>query len=690
MLDAEDPEGLLAGLSGQHVAFAEYLADEVLAQQPPAIQSFLLRTSILETFSVALCEAVFPAQDPDWSARRCIAWIEQHSLFVSSLGSRGDWFQYHEMFRTVLLEQAITELGVDSLADHRRGAAWWFAGQGLVDEAVGYALAAGDRELAAGFVAQGLLNVLNREDRATLDRWLSLFPDEFIQSRPDLLVVRAFSLFFSWQLRPLPAVLAHATELLEKQSGAPSAGLEPGVLRGCLASLCGVTAYFANDQDRTAARCREALELLPQAWSYARGGTMLVQALAMQASGQYAAAARLLDQDYESLHDRTNVYALRLLQGLCMIQYRQGENLEQLALTAQRLATEADVSRLGILESWGHYLAGLAHYQRNELAAAEQSFGWLFELRYGGNLGALRDGALRLGVIHALAGKRVEAGSMAQFLSQLDLEQVGHETDETRALRARLWLIDGNLEAAARWADEFAAPILDEPWPWQDPAHLTKARILLARSMTSEAQARDAQGAAQILARLNEVAERSYNVRLRIEVLALEALALSAAGKAQDAQDALLAALDLARPGGYLRVFLELGQPMRDALSEVAGQDIQISANAHHILAELQRSFGDAVPARHEGNGPSQDTQVSAAPRGNSGRESLVEPLSHRELEILTLLRDPMSLKEVARQLSISYQTAKRHTVNIYGKLGVHRRWDAVTKAQALGLIPPR
>ena len=499
----------------------------MLSHQPAAILSFLLQTAILDQFCVALCEAAISSEEA-WNARRCIDWVERHNLFVSSLDSDREWYGYHQMFRDVLLPRAMAELGPARVADLQRKAAAWFANRGLVDEAVRYALAASDLELAAGFVAQGLCEALNREDRPTLDRWLGYFPDGFVQARLDLLIVQGFSLFLSWQVGPLARLLPRAAALLEQESKTVKAEAEPRALRGCLAVLSAFVAWLGNDVDGAAAYSRETLALLPEAWLFARSGGVLFQALAMQAGGQWQAAVRLLIESYESLGDRTSVYALRHLQGLCLVYYRQAGDLEQGVQTGQRLAEAAERSGLSLLQGWGYQCVGLAHYQRNELAAARQCFIKLLDLRYTANIGAVRDGVQRLALIHEIAGEQAEAWAMVQFLSQLDLDQMGHEGDETRALRARLWLMRGELESAARWADDFAAPVPDQAWPWHDPPHLIKARILLARGTAA-----DVQLALELLAALGEVAERSHNVRLLIEVLALRALVLGAAGQAE-------------------------------------------------------------------------------------------------------------------------------------------------------------
>ena len=392
--------------------------------------------------------------------------------------------------------------------------------------------------------------MLNREDCPTLERWLGLFAPEFIQARADLLIVHGFSLFLSWQLGALAKTVVRAATLLERESSATYPEAELGTLRGCLAVLSAVGAYFSCDPSSAGIYGREALTLLPEAWSFVRGGGMLFKVLAMQADGQGEAAVRLLTEEYEGSDDRASTYALRLLQALCFIYYGQAEDLERMIQTAQTLVAAAERSKLHLLQSWGHYFIGLAHYQRNELPAARQSFTRLLDFKNTGNIGALRDGVQRLALIHQLADEQAEAWEMLQFLSQLDLEQTGREWDETSALRARLWLMRGDLASADRWADNFTAPVPDQPWIWQDPPHLIKARILITRGTAADLRA-----AQEILDALGAVAERNHNRRLQIEVMALRALALDAEGQASDARDALQAAVDLAQPGGFVRVF---------------------------------------------------------------------------------------------------------------------------------------
>ena len=212
------------------------------------------------------------AKTPEWSARRCIDWIERRNLFLIALDSRKEWYRYHQMFRSVLLQRGAAELGPDRLTEVQRSAAAWFAQHGLVDEAVRHALAAGDRELAAGFLAQGLAGAQPRGP-ATLERWLGLFPDEFIQDRPDLLIVRGFSLYFSWQLGALARVV-HARPRCSTGESPRLPGLSQG--RCAAAWLCWPRRGVLRQRPGPCgAHSRQALALLPEAWSFVRVGPAL-------------------------------------------------------------------------------------------------------------------------------------------------------------------------------------------------------------------------------------------------------------------------------------------------------------------------------------------------------------------------------------------------------------------------------
>ena len=186
--------------------------------------------------------------------------------------------------------------------------------------------------------------------------------------------------------------------------------------------------------------------------------------------------------------------------------------------------------------------------------------------------------------------------------------------------------------------------------------------------------------AIQILDVLDEIADRTHNLRSKIELLALRALALDAQGETDQGSAMLKQAVEFARLGGFIRVFVDLGRPMQAMLRRLASQG-HLVETIHRILA--------AFPEDDQNVARSQSV-MPTTPRQDLGVSPLAEPLTRRELEVLALLRGPSSTKEIAQKLNISYATAKDYTINIYGKLGVNRRQDAVAKAEELNILPPR
>ena len=235
---------------------------------------------------------------------------------------------------------------------------------------------------------------------------------------------------------------------------------------------------------------------------------------------------------------------------------------------------------------------------------------------------------------------------------------------------ARLMLLQGNMVSAFRWANAFTAPVPDHPLLWLEEPHLTRARILLAQNTPS-----DPQEALQILDAFYEIAERTHNRRYQIEILAMRALALAAQGKTRESQAVLKQAVKLSNVGGFLRVFVDLGPDMQKMLGRLFSQAYSVDT-IRPILAAFPEDDKNLAGSESPGRRPSLD------------ESTLAEPLTPREKQILAQLQEPISFKEIAYKLSISYPTVKRHSINIYGKLGVNSRWDAVAKAVELDILP--
>jgi LuxR family maltose regulon positive regulatory protein len=679
---ADSQEAVLSALSGKNPNITGYLLDEVLTHQLPAIHSFLLKTSILNRFCASLCEAVVEESDPAWTAGACLDWIERSELFLIPLDDRREWYRYHHLFQESLQQRASAEMAPDQVAHLHRRASTWFEEHGLLDDALQHALAAGDIDLAASYMGAGLREAVNLEDRPTLERWLRLLPEEVIQRDPWLLMIRVWALEFSWRLDLQAQTLQQVEALLASETGAGLSAEELKILRGQILALRAQQAYFFNQQKLAIDFCHQALALLPPSWSFPRYGAMIYLGLSMQASGQALEAERLLLTEYESCGDKTSPYALDLLLPLCF-NYVNNGRLEQAKRLARVMFQAASQGRVAIQKNWADWFLGVVHYQQNELQAAAQHFSQIIENRYTAQITTYRDAVAGLALCHQIKGERAEARRMVELISQYDLEQSGIEDERTRSLRARLMLLQGDLEGAGNWVDSLTEPLPDMAILWLEEPQVTRAHALIARGTEG-----DLQMAQQILDVLEDITDRTHNTRFKIEVLALRALALEALGETTEANSILKQALELAYLGGFIRVFVDLGAPMQKMLRRLEEQGLSVEM-IQRVLAGFPAGFPAASPAEVASlvGGESPAPPRHSPPPGNS---TLAEPLTPRELDVLILLREPLSTKEIAQKLYIAHATARRHTINIYGKLGVNRRWDAVTRAEELNLLPPR
>ncbi len=516
--------------------------------------------------------------------------------------------------------------------------------------------------------------MINLEDRPTLDRWLRLLPGEQIQLRPDLLMLKVWAAQFSWRLDLQAQMLQQVEELLELDRAASMTMEEQQILRGQILALKAQQAYFSNQPSQAIEHCRQALALLPPAWTFVRGGAILYLGMSMQASGQPQEAERLMLDEYEAGSDKTNIYSLHVLHSLAFIYLNTGQ-LEQARRIAQVMLQAATQSNVTIKKNWADWFLGMVDYQHNELDAAAQHFTRIVVNPYIAQITTYRDAVAGLALIHQIKGESSEAWHMVESISQFDLEQGGREDTRTRSLRARLQLLQGELEGAGIWADTFTGPPPDQPLMWLEEPQVTRARLLLERGTDA-----DLELALQILEALDEIAERTHNIRYKIEILALRALALDGQGQSRGSQRCPETGAGPGAPGR-----LHPGLPgFRQAHVRAAAPDCG------------SESFGGcdpAPPGRLPGRGAGS---AGRRPAGEDDGRSIDLQSDTDRAPYSARARDPEftarveGVKEIALALHLSPATVKRHINNIYAKLGVNKRWHAVARAEELNILPPR
>lgn len=654
-----------AGEHAENRYVTDYLVSEVLSRIPPEIEDFLVKTSILETLCGPLCDAVV---DPGGVPRRGQAYLqmlEETGLFTVSLDEQRLWYRYHHLFRSLLrsrLTQRLDAHAIDAL--HNRASAW-YAGHDTIELALEHALAGHDVLGAVQLVAQYRHMLLDTEQRPRLERWLARFPGTTLAQHPDLLLAKAW--IAELNRADSPAVLSavdQAQTLIDHLVGSRDRARQ---LQGEIDTLRGMEKSFtATDPPGVITLTTRALETMPQSWYLARVEAWLHLAGAYQMTGEldpaYAVFAAAQQEDTAG----SAAPRARLLAARCFIHWMAADLSGTLRWAQQTVnvgqATDQQRESLG----WGHYFLAGCLYQRNDLAAAELHANAVYAQRHACHRITVVQSAILLAAIQQARGNPGAArGALDQVTSYLAEIQSEALLPLVQAFGAELAAVQGDLETAGRWATMVGPRIPLGIMAFLYAPQLTLPKILLRIDTPASRQQ-----AAEVLARLHTFVTATHNTRFTIEVLALQALCYHTQANEPAALQALEQALTFAQPGGFLRVFVDLGPAMAGLLERLRRRAVA-PGYIERILNVLPVSPAQPFPPSKQPTPPLD----------------LAEPLSSRELEVLALLAQRLSAKEIAQRLTISDRTAKRHIANIYQKLAVNSRREATAAAIALGLL---
>ncbi len=640
------------GSSSHHIS--DYLADQVLRGLPPDRQTFLIRTSILDRMSGPLVEAVIADPGGKLDGAAVLDELYRENLFLVPLSAQHEWYRYHHLFRDLLRTRLVKQVSPEEIARLHMRAYQWYAARGYTEEAIYHAIAGGEVEEAVQLVAAKRHVLLNEERFWLLNHLADLFPEQVINESPDLLLAKAwYALAGRVDVAEVVRLTAEVDALVDRLDLDPERAAmllaESGIMKG-------VPHYFALDAETSLAYFLRGLEVLPEAYYLARSYGWLYAAVSYQALGdlvkafETARAGQREDLNHSAVPRARNF----AIDGFLHWMAADLASMEKDALQTIQLASASNQrNTLG----WGTYFAACVYYNQNDLDAALAYARKAHEDRFV-NLGLFNIYTeLILARVLLLKGNTDEAEAIlasarayalenrsAQLLFLVDAFEIDTEIMQGELGRAALWA-----EQTLPFVQPAALPMFFEP-------QLTVPKVLLA--LNDPANAEELAG---VLQRLREYTEHSHNTRYLIEVLALEALFYDSQGDEAVALAKLEQSLALAEPGCFLRLYVDLGPGMKDLLSQLSG---------HPDLAEYIASIIEAFPPSRLGR-----------------NDQLIEPLTERELEILDLLAKRLSNKEIAQELGISPVTVKRHTINIYQKLNVGSRREAVVVAEAQGLL---
>jgi len=662
--DSPRPEEQARALSGTGQFVADYLVAEVLAAQPPEILRFLTVTAPLKRFSAPLCDHLLAGRDEP-PARKTLARILRLNLFLVPIDADGEWYSYHHLFQDLLLHHIPDLARPERRAEIDHAAGEWFAREGFVEEALGHLINAGAIDSAAELLGTNVRAVFDADlTRQVLQRWLSLFPAGAERGRLPLLVAHTYLRMARWDLRGMGELIDEAARLLRKSARRRP---EPTVVRfhADVDALAAFMHYWnGNATGALQAGSRALSALPPRRGGMTRWLATRYKAAGLAVTGRHREALALLERAIEdaSATGEGGIDLLLLSQGVF---HWYATELGAVALAARRMlslheATPIQHYNLG----HAHHLLGLVAYAQNRLATAATEFGQVVEMRYQVNTRIHQDALIGLCLVARATGDAARVASYAA-----DVRAAALQAGDPVSLRIADWF---DLRLTLDVGDD-PVPVSGPPgaddsmYFWLEVPSVTYAEALL-RDPSPAAR----ESALPFIERSLEKVDARHNLFQSIVFSLLRAQALAERGADEAALDVLAATVRRAEPSGLVRPFLDRGPRLTRLLEALATRD----GRQGHLATLLSASDGAASVPRPV------DREAASIAAGTL--------LSNRELDVLELLTERLSNKEIAERLKVSSETIKKHTRNLYLKLEVHGRRQAVAKALAERLITLR
>ena len=667
MQGCENIPSFIAEFAGTHRHIMDYLVEEVLGRQEDSVQQFLVQTSVLDRLSAPLCNAVTGGD----SGQGMLDHLQSANLFVVPLDESRKWFRYHHLFSDLLRDRLLKTQSDLIPVLHRRASAW-FEHEGLTSEAIQHALAAKDLEHAADLIESVAVPLISQGKISAPQGWLEKLPEDVILSRPWLCIGLANVRSARGQLGAVQPLVEAADSLLSRAQTDGTAGDAKADrrVRNHLTALRIPLVLARGEIDDTIRQCHEALEQLPDDQPTVRCMLALYLGLAHWMKAEMPKAMLYLDEAAVYGQTTGNFFITLVAMGhLADIYIRQGR-LRQAAETSRkalRLGTEWGGGEPLPATSYAHICLAQILYQWNEVGEAIHYVNRAIEL---GRQGVQMTIAVM--AVPSLAPLTELIGQTTALSDALDeLEGVAAASNSammfriSAAWRARLALARGDMSQALQWAATRESPKSDSDEGLEFPLefeHLTLARLSIARGQLH--------GVATMLDRLRKRAEAEGRMGSVIEILVLLATTLRMQGRTDEAMSTLQRALSLAEPEGFVRIFVDAGEPMAELLRSALARQIMPD-----YVSGLLAAFGTTT-------GRDGSIQFSG-PRV----KPTIEPVTGRELEVLRLLAAGASNKQIAEELVLVTGTVKAHLLNIYRKLDVHNRTQAVARARELNLL---
>ena len=662
MQGRKDAKNFIKSFTGSHRLVVDYLIEEALEQQPKDIQNFLLLTSILDRLNSSMCNAL-TGQD---NGQRTLEYLEQANLFIIPLDNVRQWYRYHHLFADVLQERLVEQMPNQVSSLHQRASEWYQQNDHL-PEAIRHSMTAQDFDRAAELAELAWPDWSESFYSITWLGWLKDLPYERIRARPVLSLSFAWALLNAGDLEAAETHLKDVEYWLDLEAPSPEMiVVDDEQFRSLPVSLATARAYHAQaigNLSNTVKYTQRVLDLLPEGDHQWRSEATVILGLAYWADGELETAYQTFTAGMAGMKPLDIIVGTFVLADMQRILGHLDEAINTCERALQLASDHGEIVPLGTEDVY----SGMSelHRERGHLQAAVQDLAKCKQL---GEKIELPDWQYRYYIAHARLKESLgDLDDSLSLLEEADRVFVRTPLPVVRpipAMKARVWIKQREFGKVERWVRELNLSADDDLSYLREFEYVTLAKLFIARNFSADA--------VDLLERLLNAAEEGKRIASMIEILVLLALALDAQGELAAALVPLEHALKLAEPERFVQTFIDEGQPMARLLYEAISQEI-FPDYAQLLLA--------AFPiAEHEQSG-------AAVIQTSDGK--WIEPLSEREIEVLHLIAEGLTNQEIASRLFLSLHTVKGHARNIYSKLDVKNRTQAVAKGKALGMLLP-
>ncbi len=658
MQGREDVSAFIQSFSGGHRLVLDFLIEEVLGQQPESIQNFLLQTSILNRLTGSLCDALTGQENGQESLAR----LDRANLFIIPLDEERHWYRYHHLF-TELLQQRLHQSRPDFIPDLHSRASKWYSQNGFVHEAIKHSLKAKDYDHVNELIKELAIDIIQQGDHTSVVEWINEMPEGFVKERPYLCVLHAWTLQLTGQLEVADTRLVDAENALDNLKTRSED--ETDTILGLIHFRRAYSTLLRGEHNKTISYGQEALKLLPQTADLLRLRTIIFLDGAYRFQGQLQEAIGLYDQVMpfiQNIDICSTVILFYLHQGDLHVELAQLDRAKEIYENTLDLI-EQQTGRSDMPYA-GYVYVGIGRilHQWNQLDDAFRLIVKGVALCRDWNVADILGLSLyELAHIHQSLGAQDKVYESLEEAANVMAAISSWGGKIAAAHQAKFDLARGDIRSAESWAQSNDIASNSEIEFYRDNEYILLAQVLYAQKRYDESRSL----AERITQKAHELGKR----HLELEGLILLALVFSAQGNHDQAFAHLETAFSISEPQGYIRIYVDQGQPMAQLLYQALKQDLSPS-----YVQKLLAAFPVDKPAREE---------------IHQAQSSQVEPLSEREIEVLELMAEGLTYQGIADNLFISPHTVKTHSRNIYAKLDVGNRTLAIGKARTLGILPP-